>query len=111
MSHELIGTAANLVGLLIPLIFSFTISRTYSRPYFSSWTASYLFYTLSVVLLALPDVATQLPLTLATIAVYAAGTGFLLKTARALRPEAALAPYYTPFVIASAGLTGLLSLV
>jgi signal transduction histidine kinase len=110
MSHELIGTAANLTGLLIPLVFSFSIARTYSRPYFSRWTASYLFYTLSVILLALPTVGSTLALGLVTIAVYSTGTGFLLETARAFRPDRAIARWYAPFMAASAGLAGVLRL-
>ncbi|MFN3428878.1 MAG: sensor histidine kinase, partial [Candidatus Sericytochromatia bacterium] len=111
MSFELVGYIANFLGLFIPLVFSFSIARTYARPYFRSWTASYLFYTLSVCLLAMPHLfGSQTALYLATIAVYSAADWFLLKTADTLRPGQPVARYYGPFVAAVAMMAGVLVL-
>ncbi|MNS40465.1 Alkaline phosphatase synthesis sensor protein PhoR [compost metagenome] len=109
MSFELVGYIANFLGLFIPLVFSFSIARAYARPYFRSWTASYLFYTLAVCLLAMPHLfGSPTALYLATIAVYSAADWFLLKTADTLRPGQPIARYYGPFVAAAAAIGAVL---
>jgi signal transduction histidine kinase len=80
MTLDQVGALSNIVGLAIPLMFSVFIARGYQRPYFMSWTLSYLCYLVTVLLL---PVAMSLgpPLWLAAIVltIYHLGTGSLLK--------------------------------
>ncbi|MEB3196178.1 MAG: HAMP domain-containing sensor histidine kinase [Candidatus Sericytochromatia bacterium] len=46
-----LGKLTNLLGFLIPLIFSFSIARIYREPFFQSWTWSYAVFLLIFVLL------------------------------------------------------------
>ena len=88
MNPELIGTAFNLVGILVPLGFSLAITAYHSEKYFRYWTLS---YTLAFLSLALEIVTGAIghPIALTTleVAFYVGSGWFSLQMAATLAGE------------------------
>jgi signal transduction histidine kinase len=82
------GIILNVAGLLVPLLFSLSIARTYSRPYFSNWVISYAFFLATIVAFLLPaPPAAVFVLDCLKIAFIQLGAWYLIKTAETLKVD------------------------
>jgi signal transduction histidine kinase len=111
MTFEQLGVLANLLGLLIPLVFSLFIARAYAQRYFQYWTLSFLFFTISVFLFMGPETfGTHKAWEVAQVVVYVAADWLLLKTAATIGTPSRLARFYTPAACVVAAIASALAL-
>jgi signal transduction histidine kinase len=88
MTPDQIGAIVNVAGYAVPLAISQSIARTYSRPYFRSWTLSYLGYAAAILVLNFGATHASFPWLIAlAVILYQAGTWFILKTSEAIHPD------------------------
>lgn len=82
LSLEQLGIILNVLGLFLPVVFSFSIARTYDRPYFKSWVASYALYLAMILCFLAPMPAEFLRIgTVVQVVLMQFGTWFLIRTA------------------------------
>lgn len=88
MTLDQFGSLFNLIGLLVPLVFSLAIARAYKRPFFLHWTRSLALLAAAVLIFTL--IGPQSPswgLSAVLVGLYQAGVWFFIRTAETIRPQ------------------------